>query len=74
MSSTRSPTELVSTTLREGISGYIDRTKLESRLYEFFGYKIETEYFCGRITFQAPREVQEACLPDLCEDERVDYG
>ncbi|KAL2697282.1 hypothetical protein AAEP93_011186 [Penicillium crustosum] len=58
MSSTRSPTELVSTTLREGISGYIDRTKLESRLYEFFGYKIETEYE----------------IADLCEDERVDYG
>lgn len=41
MSSTRPPTELVSTTLREGISGYIDRSKLESRLREMFGHNVE---------------------------------
>jgi predicted nucleotidyltransferase len=41
MSSTYPQTELVSTTLREGISGYISRAKLENRLYEIFGRKIE---------------------------------
>lgn len=41
MSSIHSPTGLVSTTLREGISGYIDRSKLESRLYDLLGYNVE---------------------------------
>lgn len=41
MSSIYSPTGSVSTTLREGISGYIDRSKLESRLYQLFGCNIQ---------------------------------
>lgn len=41
MSSIHPPTGLVSTTLREGISGYIDRSKLEGRLYDLFGYNVE---------------------------------
>ncbi|KAJ6132703.1 hypothetical protein N7471_007918 [Penicillium samsonianum] len=71
MSSIRPRTGSVSTTLREGISGYISRSRLESRLYEIFGRNIEVVYFCGRISFQAPREVEEHEIADLCEDERV---
>ncbi|KAJ5816966.1 hypothetical protein N7447_009199 [Penicillium robsamsonii] len=62
MSSSRAQSESVSTILREGISGYINRSKLESRLYELFGRNIQVVYFCGRISFQAQREVQEGSL------------
>ncbi|KAJ5252536.1 hypothetical protein N7489_002946 [Penicillium chrysogenum] len=74
MSSRYPQTELVSTTLREGISGYISRAKLENRLYEIFGRKIEVVYFCGLITFQAKREVKEHEIADLCEDVRVNWN
>lgn len=38
---TWSNTHLVSTVIRDGIGGYISREKLEERLYEIFGQKIE---------------------------------